>query len=73
MLGIDQVDVNVSVTEKSTGSVSVGAGYSQSEGVILSGAISQSNIFGSGKVSRTQPEKFVIKSERMSILGNGVR
>ena len=45
----DQVDVNVSVTEKSTGSVSVGAGYSQSEGVILSGAISQSNIFGSGK------------------------
>jgi outer membrane protein insertion porin family len=45
----DQVDVNVAVTEKSTGSVSVGAGYSQSEGVILSGAISQSNIFGSGK------------------------
>lgn len=45
----DQVDVNVTVTEKSTGNVSVGAGYSQSEGVILSGAISQSNIFGSGK------------------------
>jgi outer membrane protein insertion porin family len=45
----DQVDVNITVTEKSTGNVSVGAGYSQSEGVILSGAISQSNIFGSGK------------------------
>ena len=45
----DQVDVNVSVTEKSTGNVAVGAGYSQSEGVILSGSISQSNIFGSGK------------------------
>ena len=45
----DQVDVNVTVAEKSTGNVSVGAGYSQSEGVILSGAISQSNIFGSGK------------------------
>ena len=45
----DQLDVNVNVTEKSTGSVSVGAGFSQSEGVILSGAISQSNIFGSGK------------------------
>ncbi|MFT3850119.1 MAG: outer membrane protein assembly factor BamA [Propionivibrio sp.] len=45
----DQVDVNIAVTEKSTGNVSVGAGYSQSEGVILSGAISQANIFGSGK------------------------
>ncbi len=45
----DQVDVNITVAEKSTGNVSVGAGYSQSEGVILSGAISQSNIFGSGK------------------------
>ena len=50
----DQVDVNVTVAEKSTGSVSVGAGYSQSEGVILSGAISQSNIFGSGKLLSLQ-------------------
>ena len=45
----DQLDVNVAVTEKSTGNISVGAGFSQSEGVILSGSISQSNIFGSGK------------------------
>lgn len=45
----DQVDVNINVKEKSTGNVSLGAGISQSEGVILSGAISQSNIFGSGK------------------------
>lgn len=45
----DQVDVNIGVTEKSTGNISVGAGFSQSEGVILSGAISQSNIFGSGR------------------------
>ena len=36
----DQIDINVSVTEKSTGSISLGAGFSQSEGVILSGAIS---------------------------------
>lgn len=50
----DQVDVNISVTEKSTGTVSAGAGYSQSEGVILSGAISQSNIFGSGKLVSLQ-------------------
>ncbi len=46
---IDLVDVNVNVTEKSTGNVSVGAGYSSSEKLILSGSISQANIFGSGK------------------------
>lgn len=45
----DQVDVNINVTEKSTGNISLGVGYSQSEGVILSASISQSNIFGSGK------------------------
>ena len=45
----DQVDVNVNVTEKSTGNIQIGAGYSQSEKAMLSGAISQSNIFGSGK------------------------
>jgi len=45
----DQVDINVNVTEKSTGNISLGAGFSQSEKVILSGSIAQSNIFGSGK------------------------
>lgn len=45
----DQIDVNYNVTEKSTGNISVGAGFSQSEKLMLSGAISQSNIFGSGK------------------------
>ena len=46
---IDLVDVNVNVTEKSTGNISIGAGYSSAEKVVLSGSISQSNIFGSGK------------------------
>lgn len=50
----DQVDVNFNVTEKSTGSISVGAGYSQSEKVMLSGTIAQSNIFGSGKFVSVQ-------------------
>jgi outer membrane protein insertion porin family len=45
----DQVDINVNVTEKPTGAISLGAGVSQSEGLILSGSISQDNIFGSGK------------------------
>ena len=50
----DQVDVNVAVTEKSTGSISAGLGYSQSEKVMLQGSISQSNIFGSGKYASIQ-------------------
>jgi outer membrane protein insertion porin family len=44
----DQVDVNVAVTEKSTGSIQLGAGYSTSEGLVLSGSISQANVFGTG-------------------------
>jgi outer membrane protein insertion porin family len=44
----DQVDVNVTVTEKQTGNIQVGAGYSQGDGFVLSGSIAQSNIFGSG-------------------------
>ena len=45
----DQVDVNISVTEKPTGVILVGAGFGSGEGVILSGSVSQQNIFGSGK------------------------
>jgi outer membrane protein insertion porin family len=45
----DQVDVNVSVAEKPTGSVLLGAGFGSGEGLILSGSVSQQNIFGSGK------------------------
>jgi outer membrane protein insertion porin family len=45
----DQVDVNIAVTEKPTGVILVGAGFGSGEGVILSGSVSQQNIFGSGK------------------------
>jgi outer membrane protein insertion porin family len=44
----DQVDINVNVTEKPTGNLLLGAGFSSSEGLILSGGVTQSNIFGSG-------------------------
>ncbi len=43
----DQVDLNVNVTEKPTGNILFGAGYG-SEGVILSGGITQQNVFGTG-------------------------
>ncbi len=45
----DQVDVNVSVVEKPTGALLFGAGFGSGEGLILSGSISQNNIFGSGR------------------------
>jgi outer membrane protein insertion porin family len=44
----DQVDIDVTVTEKSTGNLLAGVGYSSSEGIVLSGSVSQQNIFGSG-------------------------
>lgn len=50
----DQVDMNVNVTEKPTGSIMAGAGFSSSEGFILSGSISQANVFGSGNHLSTQ-------------------
>ena len=44
----DQVDVEVKLTERATGNLTAGIGFSTSERVILSAAVSQSNIFGSG-------------------------
>ncbi|MEJ2590399.1 MAG: outer membrane protein assembly factor BamA, partial [Candidatus Thiodiazotropha sp.] len=45
----DLVDVNVAVTEAASGSLSAGVGYSQTQGVILNGSITQDNFLGSGK------------------------
>jgi outer membrane protein insertion porin family len=45
----DQVDVNVAVVERPTGAVLLGAGFGSGEGLILSGSVTQQNIFGSGK------------------------
>lgn len=45
----DQVDMNISVTEKPTGNVQAGLGYWQGSGMTFQGSISQANIFGSGK------------------------
>ncbi|MDE2430256.1 MAG: outer membrane protein assembly factor BamA [Burkholderiales bacterium] len=44
----DQVDVNLSVTEKPTGNLMFGAGYSSAEKLTLTGSIQQANAFGSG-------------------------
>ncbi|WP_370624807.1 outer membrane protein assembly factor BamA [Polynucleobacter sp. MG-27-Goln-C1] len=44
----DQVDVGVKVTEKPTGAVTLGAGFSSTEKLILSAGINQENAFGTG-------------------------
>ena len=50
----DQVDLNVSVKEKPTGSFNIGAGISSSQGLVLTAGVTQSNLFGTGKVLSTQ-------------------
>ncbi|SIO70846.1 Beta-barrel assembly machine subunit BamA [Burkholderia sp. GAS332] len=44
----DQVDVDVKVTEKPTGAITLGAGFSSTDKVVLSAGVSQDNVFGSG-------------------------
>lgn len=44
----DQVDVNLTVVEKPTGNILLGAGYSASEKMSLTGSIQQANFAGSG-------------------------
>jgi outer membrane protein insertion porin family len=44
----DQVDLVVTVTEKPTGNLQIGAGYSSAENLTLSASIKQENVFGSG-------------------------
>ena len=44
----DQVDLNVNVVEKPTGNVMIGAGFSSSEKLTLTGSINQANAFGTG-------------------------
>ncbi len=44
----DQVDLLMTVTEKPTGNLSIGAGYSQAEKLSLIGGIKQENVFGTG-------------------------
>ncbi len=44
----DQVDLTITVKEKATGAISVGAGFSSADKLSLTASIKQENIFGSG-------------------------
>ena len=44
----DQVDVSIKVKEKPTGAISIGAGFSTTEKLMLTAGINQDNAFGTG-------------------------
>jgi outer membrane protein insertion porin family len=44
----DQVDVEITVTERSTGNLLAGVGYSSADGLVFNASVSQQNVLGSG-------------------------
>ena len=50
----DQVDLNVSVKDKHTGNIMLGAGFSSAERFVVSASVQQQNLFGSGKTVGVQ-------------------
>jgi outer membrane protein insertion porin family len=45
---VDQVDLTITIKEKATGNLQIGAGFSSADKLSLSGSIKQENVFGSG-------------------------
>lgn len=50
----DQVDVNLSLNERPSGSLMVGVGYSGGDGMLLNASVSQENFLGTGKRVSTE-------------------
>lgn len=50
----DQIDIDVAVKEKNTGSINAGAGYSSAEKLVLSASLSQNNVLGTGNALAVQ-------------------
>jgi len=46
---LDQVDVNINIKERPTGSIQAGAGYSSTEKLVLQASYSQQNVLGTGQ------------------------
>lgn len=64
----DQIDVQVNVKEKPTGMIKLGVGYGSTDKLMLSGGISQENIFGSGNSLSLQLD--TSKSNRAAVLAH---
>lgn len=45
----NEVDLNINVREASTGTLSAGAGFSSSDGVLFNTRVSEANLFGTGR------------------------
>lgn len=45
----DQVDIDYAITERATGSLSLGVGYSTSQGVVFNVGVRQQNLLGTGR------------------------
>ncbi len=52
----EEVDLAVNVVEKPTGSLSFGAGFSSQDSFVLSGALTQDNLFGRGYAVRASAD-----------------
>ena len=53
----DEVDLEIEVAEGRVGSIEGGVGYSEADGIILRGALTQPNIFGTGNEFSLSAEK----------------
>ena len=54
---IDQVDINVTVQERSTGNFMFGVGYAGADGVLLQAEVNRENLFGSGRELKFKVEQ----------------
>jgi len=50
----DQVDVNITVTERNTGTFNFGLGYSEAESITVQASVTQANILGTGNMVALQ-------------------
>jgi outer membrane protein insertion porin family len=65
----DEVDLEISVVERLSGALSVGAGYSQSQGLLLTAGLTQDNFMGSGnRVTISLSNSDVSKLINLSVL-----
>jgi outer membrane protein insertion porin family len=64
---LDQVDLTITIKEKPTGNLSLGAGFSSADKLALTAAIKQDNVFGSGnylgiEINTSQSNKTLVLS-----------
>ncbi|CZE47229.1 outer membrane protein assembly factor BamA [Campylobacter geochelonis] len=56
-VNVNEIDLNVAVKEAPTGSITGGIGYGSGDGLLLSAAVSDKNVFGSGMKGHISVDK----------------